>query len=155
MPLRNLKTLKKPKMVQIDLFVESKKGSLKPNPKLVIVKQNRIKEKIIKLEQKKLRVIEKQKEKVAKINTKIEAYNLAWQVIHSNRFRSRSEILEEAWWIVKKMSPAKGKNKIGKGARFHRVFNPTISNLKGLEVEKLRLKFAQRFIEYAKQELRN
>ncbi len=141
---------------QLDLF-KSKKGVVVPNPNLRIVRENKAKQT---LERKKraqeARVLRARKakerieQKIKNIQLKITAYNLAWKLINSAKLRPGTGMMEEAWWIVKKLSPPKGKNKIGRRAGFKRVFNPTISNLRGLEVKKLRVDFAERFVEEAK-----
>lgn len=141
---------------QLDLF-KSKKGTVVPNPNLKVVKENKAKqalERRKRAEEARLlharKVKARAEEKIKNTQLKITAYDLAWKLINSGKLRPGTGMIEEAWWIVKKLSPAKGKNKIGKRASFKRVFNPTISNLKGLEVSKLRVDFAVRFVEEAR-----
>lgn len=148
--------IKKPR--QIELFVQNKKGKENPNPELAVVRRNKLLDKIKKHDLEVKRRAEKQAQKRENLKLKIKAYELAWQIINSatesGALRIRSDMVEEAWWIVKKMSPAKGKNKIGRGAKFKRVFGPTPDNLRGLEVEKLRMRFAKRFVEDAQKLLK-
>jgi len=141
---------------QLDLF-KTAKGKVVPNSKLKVVKENKAKEAVERkakkeeaLRLKVQRVRQRNEQKVKNTWTKITAYNLAWKLINSGKVRPGTAMIEEAWFIVKKLSPAKGVNKIGRRAGFKRVFYPTASNLRGLEVSKLRIDIAERFVDEAK-----
>ncbi|MFA5930844.1 MAG: hypothetical protein WC821_00865 [archaeon] len=124
---------------QLDFFANSKKVGLIPNRRLGFVKRNIASQRAILL-------MEREAKKAQSLSTKISAYELAWRVINSGGYRVGDQMINEAWHIVKALSPAKGKNKIGAGAGFKRIRGATTENPKELEIGKLSFAQAQRFI---------
>lgn len=130
---------------QLDFLITSKKRCLIPNKRLGFVKRNIAAQRAVAL-------MERNLKKEQSVSTKISAYELAWRVIDSGGYRVGDQMINEAWHIVKALSPAKGKNKIGARAGFKRVRGASVGNLKELEIGKLSFLQAQRFIEHIQED---
>lgn len=151
---------------QLNFLTTKKDGSVSVNQKLEFIKNN--KKRIIeqkKIENKKKESMAREKKALAahqrtqKIKsvrqTKINAYNLAWQVIKSPNFHPNNFLVRDAWMIVKKMGIAKGESKIGRTAKFKRIFEATPENLKGLEINNVTEHYANKFMKMANERLKN
>jgi hypothetical protein len=127
-----------PKTKQLSFLRKTKKGTVKPDKRVKYVRENAERMKAEK-------TAEKARKKEETRRTKIDAYNLAWQVI-DGKIQTNHELVQEAWWIVKQMGPAKGQNKIGRRATFRRIRGATIENPGDLELNKILTRMARNFI---------